>query len=98
MLKGVNKSVIEINCTDSGYFERAILFVNPEQSHVSQKRLHAEAAKYIDIIRASIRGEECTPKVKRRPRKSRKKILLLCCAVTLLITTTGILFLVLNSL
>ena len=47
MLKGVNKSVIEIRCTDSGYFEKAILFVNPEHSHISQKRLRSEAEKYV---------------------------------------------------
>ena len=57
MLKGVNKSVIEIRCTDSGYFEKAILFVNPEHSHISQKRLRSEAEKYVDMIKLGIKTE-----------------------------------------
>ena len=55
MLKGVNKTVIEINCTDHGYFERAILFIKPEQGHTSQKRLNAEAEKYIDFLGQGIK-------------------------------------------
>ena len=54
MVKGVNKSVIEINCTDNGYFERAILFVNPEYSYLSGKRITAEAEKFAKSLDESI--------------------------------------------
>ena len=32
MVKGVNKTVIEINETGSKYFERVVFFVSPEYS------------------------------------------------------------------
>ncbi len=53
MVRGVNKTVIEVNCGEGGYFERAILFVNPEQLCLSSKRLQSEAEKYVKIA-----GEE----------------------------------------
>lgn len=63
MVKGVNKSVIEMNCLDGGYFERAILFVNPEYSHLSAKRIEAEAKKFISSLDSELpskkeRGEK----------------------------------------
>lgn len=91
MLKGVNKSVIEINCTDSGYFERAILFVNPEQSHISQKRLQAEAEKYIDMIGDGF-DTDFTPKQKGKSKKG------LIAASVAAATLTVILILVFNIL
>ena len=38
MLKGVNKSVVEINNTDNEYIEKAILFIKPDKqgSHRGQ--------------------------------------------------------------
>lgn len=38
MIKGVNRKVIEINRTDSDYFERAVLYLRPE---VNEAPLHA---------------------------------------------------------
>ncbi len=68
MLKGVNKSVIEVSCPESGYFERAILFVRPEQSCMSSKRLQNEARRYIDLLDCPSlppRAGEADPKRKR---------------------------------
>lgn len=94
MLKGVNKTVIEINCTDHGYFERAILFVNPEQSHTSQKRLYAEAEKYIDLLSSDVGNTDflSSGKVKN------KKIKLLIVLSAMLFVAFGGLVLVLNVL
>lgn len=94
MLKGVNKTVIEINCTDHGYFERAILFVNPEQSHTAQKRLYAEAEKYIDLLSCGLGNPEILSPKKVKT-KSFKLLILLS---AMLFAVFGGLVLVLNIL
>lgn len=38
MIKGVNRKVIEINRTESDYFERAVLYLRPD---VNEAPLHA---------------------------------------------------------
>lgn len=43
MVKGVNRQVLEIQETQSPYFERALLFVRPEYAHIDQKKLQAAA-------------------------------------------------------
>ncbi len=45
MIKGVNRQVLEIHDTGSKYFEKAILFVKPEYSTLSEKRLRNAAQK-----------------------------------------------------
>ena len=47
MVKGVNKTVIEINETGSKYFERVVFFVSPEYSFMSQNKLEAKAVDYM---------------------------------------------------
>lgn len=101
MVRGVNKTVIEILSTDSGYFERAILFVNPEHSHMSQKRLKSEAEKYVDMIKSDM-TVGCVPS-KVPKTKSSKGLLrdrLRALAVLMLAVTVaaGILFVILNNL
>ncbi len=90
MVKGVNKSVIEMNCTDNGYFERAILFVSPEYSHLSQKRISAEAEKFVAALDVGL----VLPDEKRREeghfKAKAKKILLSLLLATVLITATVI--------
>lgn len=99
MVRGVNKTVIEIASTDSGYFERAILFVNPEQSHISQKRLQAEAQKYVSIIEADMKNIETSPRGAAKNSKLRRfrirAVIMLCSVLT---AAAGLLFLIFNSL
>ena len=98
MLKGVNKTVIEINCTDHGYFERAILFINPEQSHTSQKRLYADAEKYIDLISLGIKNTDLHSIHERKSVFKDKKVRMLILLSVTLFAAVGGLFLVLNIL
>ncbi len=39
MLKGINKQVLEIHDTGSCYFEKALLFVNPEYADLGEEKL-----------------------------------------------------------
>ena len=48
MLKGVNKQVLEITETRNGYFEKAIFFVKPEYSGLSEGKLRESAKKEIE--------------------------------------------------
>ena len=48
MVKGVNKTVIEINDTGSNIFEKVILFVTPKYSNLSSKRLKTEATRVVN--------------------------------------------------
>ncbi len=50
MVKGVNKTIIEINNTGNNYFERAILFIDPEYCCFSEKRIKNEALKYLNGV------------------------------------------------
>lgn len=48
MVKGVNKQIVEIVRTDNAYFEKAILFVNPEKSMTDQKELQEQADFFVE--------------------------------------------------
>jgi hypothetical protein len=43
MIKGVNKQVLEITETENGFFEKAIFFVKPEYTGMSEGRLKETA-------------------------------------------------------
>ena len=43
MIKGVNKQVLEITETQNGFFEKAIFFVKPEYSGMSEGKLRESA-------------------------------------------------------
>lgn len=48
MIKGVNKQVLEINETQNSYFEKAIFFVKPEYSGMSEGKLRESAKKEVE--------------------------------------------------
>ncbi len=47
MLRGTNRSIIEISETDNRYFERVLIFVKPEFGHLPLARLEKEASLYV---------------------------------------------------
>lgn len=48
MIKGVNKQVLEINETGTGFFEKAIFFVKPEYTGMSEGKLRESAGKELE--------------------------------------------------
>ena len=50
MIKGVNKKIIEINHTESIYFEKAVFYLRPEVRELPAEISRAEAEKYIAMI------------------------------------------------
>ena len=51
MLKGVNKKVVEVVDMENEYFERAILFLKPEQPDSDEKTLKQRAGEYIRTLK-----------------------------------------------
>ena len=48
MIKGVNKMIVEINNTESEYFDKAILFVSPQMQHLPNKIINKEGKAFIN--------------------------------------------------
>lgn len=48
MIKGVNKRIIEINDTDSIYFEKAVFYLRPEVKELPSEVSNHEAENYIE--------------------------------------------------
>ncbi len=47
VIKGVNKQIVEIKCTNNEYFERVLLFVNSRSNRFSEVSADALARQYI---------------------------------------------------
>lgn len=58
VIKGVNKQVLEINETQNSFFEKAIFFVKPEYSNLSEGRLRETAEKQFNSAGAPPEGRE----------------------------------------
>ena len=74
MVKGVNKTIIEISNTGNKLFNRVILFVSPEYVDKSDKKLTEEAQSLIRKLE-SMSGESLRSAVKRQ-RKRKKRIII----------------------
>ncbi|MDE6679023.1 MAG: hypothetical protein K2K02_08280 [Ruminococcus sp.] len=66
MIKGVNRKIIEVNRTDSIYFEKAVFYLRPEVRELPMEVSRAEAEKYISQI---------IPELRRRKKFSVKMII-----------------------
>lgn len=69
MVKGVNKTVIEINDTGSAMFDKVVLFVSPQYGNISTKRLSSEAQNLIGKFESDIYR---TPGVRERFKVKRR--------------------------
>ena len=59
MVKGVNKQIVEIVNTENEYFDKAILFVNPEKFESERDELREQADLFVD---AYIRKKGLAPR------------------------------------
>ena len=50
MLKGVNKTVVEINNPENDYIEKAILFINPDKQASKEILINHNAKKYLNSL------------------------------------------------
>lgn len=79
MIKGVNKQVLEINETQNSFFEKAIFFVKPEYSGLSEGRLRETAEKQLSCVGAP--PEE---------RENKKRFIKNKCITAALLITVGV--------
>lgn len=61
VIKGVNKQIIEIKCTNNELFDRAILFVNSDCDMFSLTKNTAAAREYISGLTDQITDDKNDP-------------------------------------
>ncbi len=69
MVRGINRTVIEINDTGSDLFEKVILFVTPEYGNIGTKRLKEEADRIINEYYPELKERENIRAVYRKRRQ-----------------------------
>ncbi len=52
MIKGINRTIIEVTETDNRYYERALLVLKPEYTNVQRSLLEKEAKKMLHSLSA----------------------------------------------
>lgn len=52
MIKGINRSIIEVTDTGNIYYERALLVLKPEYANVQRNLLEKEAKKMLTVMTA----------------------------------------------
>lgn len=89
MVKGVSKTVIEVNNTGSKLFEKIVFYVTPEYGNLSAKQLKKAASAF------SFQYDANHNKKPLRQRYKRKKLMLLASAGIALLAIIGCLILIL---
>ncbi len=59
MIKGINRTIIEVTETDNIYYERALLVLRPEYASVQRALLEKEAKKMIHSLSAPSVMRKC---------------------------------------
>lgn len=85
MVKGVNKTVIEVNDTGSKVFEKIVFYVSPQYGNLNARAL-SRAANEISL------GLECYPRKKslRQRMKIKRRILIISAVSLVLLAVIGI--------
>ena len=78
MLRGTNRSIIEINETENQYFEKALLFVKPEYINLSPERLNREALRMIGALTFSPVGLGRQGTARKRAAEKRRRRIFIC--------------------
>lgn len=89
MLKGVNRRIIEINNTESKYFEKAIVFVKPNFNDLDKSVLEREADGYVRLLYSGGAG---FLRREARKKKIRKTMLFISAVIAAAAVTAILLF------
>ncbi len=76
MVKGVNKTVIEVNDTGSKLFEKIVFYVTPQYGSLSAKQLKRAAREFSFSFSEAPVGRKTVRKVISRKRKIRAALLI----------------------
>lgn len=92
MVKGVNKTVIEVNNTGSKIFDRIVFYVNPSCSDLSAKTLNLAIKNFtFDFDERAGRGYKSL----RARMIRRRRIILISAATVLALILSGVITLIL---
>ena len=91
MLRGINRSIIEINETESKYFEKILIFVKSEFGTLSEDKLKKEANRLVSKMSAEPMGLKRNMPVRKRMAARRRKRAMLVCSVLITIIAAIIL-------
>lgn len=75
MVKGVNKTVIEVNNTGNKFFEKIVFYVTPEYGNLSAKQLRQAAESFSFNFEKNISHKASSSFRKRYKRKQKFKFL-----------------------
>lgn len=89
MIRGVNKHIIEVVNTENDYFEKAILFVNPNKADAGQREIMHVASDYLGSMEQPVRQ-------KRKSRRVAVSILKLALVFALGVAVTATMLYYLN--
>ena len=92
MVKGVNRTVIEINDTGNKYFSRVVFFINPEYSFMPSGKLENRAKEYLGTLD---KRDFAVPRTRQKRRTSRTLATALVLSATLLTAAAVVLLIVL---
>ena len=87
MLRGTNRSIIEINETENKYFEKILIFVKPEFGSLPPERLTREANKMIGGFSFSPMGLARNTTARHRAAARKRRNLLIAGGLVLLVAT-----------
>ncbi len=69
MVKGVNKTVIEVNNTGSKLFEKIVFYVTPEYGNLSAKQLKKAASSFSFNFESGIKQKSLRKRYKLRKKR-----------------------------
>ena len=87
MVKGVNKTIIEVNNTGSKYFEKIVFYVTPQYGNLSAKQLRKAASTFSFNFDSKV-DRKPLRKIKKRQKLIRISLVVLSCLIALI--TVGI--------
>ena len=90
MVKGVSKTIIEVNNTGSRLFEKIVFYVTPEYGNLSAKQLKKAASSFSFQFDSGLNRKSL-----RKKHKNRKILLSTSIGLTLLSGIIGLLVLIL---
>ncbi len=93
MLRGTNRSIIEVNNTENRYFEKIIIFVKPEFANLSSEKLEKEALRLIKNMSYSPFGVKGIKGARRRAAIRKRRLILFTAAVIFAAVAAAVIFL-----
>lgn len=89
MVKGVNKTVIEVNDTGSKMFEKIVFYVTPQYGTLSAKQLRRAAREF--SFSFSEPSPDRTPSLRKRIKNKKKKKAVIFGATTVAVIAAAVL-------